>query len=59
LALDFDLACSYRLMEYDNQRELERFKAHREAVKQAISEAFMGTVRTDDSGPIFDDDDEL
>ncbi len=26
-ALDFDLACSYRLQVYDNEREYDRFKA--------------------------------
>lgn len=39
-ALSFDLACSERLLEFDNKREFERLKAFKNAIKEAVSEMF-------------------
>ena len=47
-ALDFDLACSYRLQLYDNERELDRFKA--------LSAMLGGNP---DGGDIQDDEDTI
>lgn len=42
-ALDFDLACTQRLLQFDNKREFDRLKAFKEAIKEAIGELLGAT----------------
>lgn len=41
-ALDLDLACSLRLLEFDNKREFERLRGFKNAVKEAVAELLSG-----------------
>lgn len=58
-ALDFDLTCALRLLQFDNDREHARLKLFKDAMKVAIAEVFLGLKpdENDDSdGDISDDD---
>lgn len=54
-ALDLDLACTLRLLEFDNKREYERLQGFKNAVKEAVAELFGGKS----NDPENDDDLEL
>lgn len=54
-ALDLDLACSLRLLEFDNKREYERLQGFKNAVKEAVAELFGGKS----NDPENDDEPEL
>jgi len=58
-ALDFDLACTQRLLQFENKREYQRLKAFKQMVKEAVNELFGGASPTDDEldGPVFSEDD--
>lgn len=38
VALDLDLACSMRLLTFDNDREIDRQKLFKQSVKEAVAE---------------------
>lgn len=57
IAFSFDLACSKRLLDFENEKERMRFKTMRSifklAMKEAINEAIFGA-----QPPIDDDEDD-
>jgi hypothetical protein len=62
-AIDFDLACAYRLLQYENQREMDRLKAFKVVMRSAVMEAvgvlFGGQELKDDddeNADLSDDD---
>lgn len=61
-ALDFDLACSYRLLAFENKREFARLKAFKQMMKEAVGELFGAKPpEADDDGewPTLSEDDIL
>lgn len=62
LALNLDLACSHRLVRFENKREFDRLKAFKQMMKQAIAEAIFGAKPPEENDPDpeeIDEDDVL
>lgn len=56
-ALDFDLACSMRLLQFENKREHDRMKAFKYAVIEAVAELFGGKSSDTTGDDEIDDED--
>lgn len=54
-ALSFDLACSEKLLEFENKRDFERAKLAKEMMKEAIGEALLGVKPPERNEPENDD----
>jgi hypothetical protein len=55
-ALSLDLACTQRLLEWENEREFRRLKLNRKLMRSAVSEA-IAVALGQDIPPDIDDDD--
>lgn len=56
-ALDLDLSCSIRLLEFDNKREHTRMKYFKQMMKEAIAEVILGVKPpANESDPDIDQD---
>lgn len=54
-ALDLDLACAMRLLQFENRRDEARLKATKLMMREAILEALGGTKSDDDGVPDQED----